>query len=582
LLAACLLATWSVAVPFADAQTGPTEAPLVLEQSSLRLDLWPGVKVLSDPGGQLDVSQAAALAPRFETPRTAYATLGLRREAVWLRVPFGVSASAASQWILDIGSSGLNRIDAYVLRGTRITQQALLGTLRNDPEHPRAARTHAMTLQLEPGQSYELLLRVETDSAMLVPLSLNTPETFLARALREQFFQGVILSMMACIVLYSLTLWLSLRDVLFLKYTLIVLGGFGFALGQLGIGAQYLWGGSRWMMVHAGTLSGICSAAGFFLFFEHALAEPGRHRVFGRVMKVGAVACLVLAIPYASGFLTTRGVGIPLSVLSLSPSLMSLPLALRRMRRGDPMGIYFVLAVLVYFIATATMAGVVYGRVPVNFWTHHSIQLSSLLDALLLGRLLSLRMHAAQRQAQHAALERDAMRSLAHTDPLTGLPNRRGLHNALALALPMSGATQLVAVFVIDLDGFKPVNDQYGHDVGDELLVAVAGRLQNLVRTHDVVARVGGDEFVIMVTRLGDSAQAHDMGQKFLDAFRAPFQLTHQRCQVGLTIGYALAPLDGSDANALLKLADAGMYAGKSAGKHCLNRIERRIENSSA
>src|SRR5690606_21318954 len=112
--------------------------------------------------------------------------------------------------------------------------------------------------------------------------------------------------------------------------------------------------------------------------------------------------------------------------------------------------------------------------------------------------------------------------SLAHTDPLTGLPNRRGLNMALASALARCGPDQLLAVYVMDLDGFKPVNDQYGHDIGDELLVAVTRRLQSHVRQSDVVARLGGDEFVVMTGQLGNAHQAHELGLKLLDAFRAP------------------------------------------------------------
>jgi diguanylate cyclase (GGDEF)-like protein len=116
----------------------------------------------------------------------------------------------------------------------------------------------------------------------------------------------------------------------------------------------------------------------------------------------------------------------------------------------------------------------------------------------------------------------------------------------------------------LDLDGFKPVNDEHGHDVGDELLVAVARRLQGHVRATDLVARLGGDEFVVVASALESPAQAHDLANKLLDAFHAPFTLSSTKVQVGLTIGYALAPLDAYDATSLLKLADARHVPGKT------------------
>jgi diguanylate cyclase len=169
-------------------------------------------------------------------------------------------------------------------------------------------------------------------------------------------------------------------------------------------------------------------------------------------------------------------------------------------------------------------------------------------------------------------VERDALRSLAHSDPLTGLLNRRGLTEALRCALPINAAGPMLAVYLLDLDGFKLVNDSFGHDAGDELLVAVAGRLRAHLRASDAIARLGGDEFVLLAGALPGDTEAQQLGRKLLGAFHAPFDVAGQACRVGLTIGYALAPLDGNDGVELLRQADAAMYAGKQAGRFCLRR----------
>ncbi len=131
---------------------------------------------------------------------------------------------------------------------------------------------------------------------------------------------------------------------------------------------------------------------------------------------------------------------------------------------------------------------------------------------------------------------------------------------------------RLLALYMLDLDGFKPVNDRFGHDVGDELLRVVAQRLRASVRAGDAVARLGGDEFVVMAHGLTNEAQALELGRKLVDAFRAPFALDERTCSVTATIGYALAPADVNDAGALLKSADAAMYTGKQEGKDQLVR----------
>jgi len=191
--------------------------------------------------------------------------------------------------------------------------------------------------------------------------------------------------------------------------------------------------------------------------------------------------------------------------------------------------------------------------------------------------VLGLRVQSIHRNADRVQLEADAQRRLAETDALTGLPNRRGLQGQLEAALRGSSPRRMTALYLLDLDGFKPVNDRYGHDVGDALLVAVGERLRGQLRGGDLVARLGGDEFVVLASGLEDDGAALALGRKLLAAFNQPFDAAGQRCEVGLTVGYSIAPLDGDNAGDLLKRADAAMYAGKQAGKRRVIRGGRSL-----
>ena len=237
-------------------------------------------------------------------------------------------------------------------------------------------------------------------------------------------------------------------------------------------------------------------------------------------------------------------------------------------RGGGSVSVWMLLMVPVILV----MAGLVYGVLPANFWTLHSFQIGATLDMLLFLRVMGLRTQAMHTEAQRALHERDQMHALAHSDPLTGLMNRRGLQQALQAALPHATPERLVAVYLMDLDGFKPVNDRHGHDVGDAVLVAVAQRLQGRGRPGDVVARLGGDEFILMATALQNPAQAEALGRDLLQAFDLPFTIGPLQLSLGLTIGYALAPLDSMESRELIRKADAAMYQGKQNGKHCLVR----------
>lgn len=425
---------------------------------------------------------------------------------------------------------------------------------------------------MKPGQNYELLLRVETSGAMVLPITLQKPPAWHSAALNEQLLQGSLIGLALCLLLYSLGQWFNLREVLFLQYALLITGSTLFSLHLFGLGTQYLWTDNAWFELHVAGLAALMATCGSFLFIGQTLMGQQPASRLLRAMRWGAVLCVVLGMLYALDVLSTRVITAIVSLLGLVPALMGIPGALRRAREGDDIGISLLLAWMLYFAATAVVIGVIQGRVPVNFWTLHSFQFGATLDMMLFMRVLGLRTRALRLEALEATRERDAMRSLAHTDPLTGLPNRRGLSIALTTALTRCTPDKLLAVYVMDLDGFKPVNDTHGHDVGDELLVAVTRRLRGHLRQSDLVARLGGDEFVVMAGHLSSLQQAQDLGQKLLDAFHPPFSLGSVQVKVGLTIGYAIAPEDSTDAIGLLKLADAAMYNGKQSGKFCLRR----------
>ncbi|NCU66468.1 GGDEF domain-containing protein [Acidovorax sp. 210-6] len=567
---AALLALW---LGCANVQAQP--APLQLQAQQPAAGLWQSLQMLPDPEQRYTAQELLQGGPAFGPMPPTQGTLGVRAEPVWLRLPLELATSAPGRWVLDIDYAPLQRIDLVLASGGRIVQQAALGSHVPFAQRPLPTRSHAVELDLQPGVAYELLLRVQTQGAMVLPLRLSPPAMHAEHALREQMLQGLLTGLALCLWIYSLAQWVNQREVLFLQYTLLISGSLLFSLHFFGVGAQYLWVGLPWFEQHASGMSALMATCGSFLFIGQALAAGNPRNRLMRAMRWGAAGTALLALAFALDLFDTRVLAAIVSVLGLVPALMGIPGAVARMRQGDAVGGTLLLAWLVYFVATATVIGVIRGWVPVNFWTLHSFQFGATLDMLLFMRVLGLRSKALRLAAENARTERDTLHWLAHTDPLTNLPNRRGMQEALSNALRLCCHEQQLAVYLLDLDGFKPVNDEHGHDVGDELLVAVARRLQGHVRATDLVARLGGDEFVVVASALESPAQAHDLANKLLDAFHAPFTLSSTKVQVGLTIGYALAPLDAYDAASLLKLADAAMYQGKQNGKF---RVQRSTE----
>jgi diguanylate cyclase (GGDEF)-like protein len=161
------------------------------------------------------------------------------------------------------------------------------------------------------------------------------------------------------------------------------------------------------------------------------------------------------------------------------------------------------------------------------------------------------------------------LRHLATHDPLTGLPNRSLLDDRLAQAMARADRdAQGFAVLVIDLDRFKRVNDSLGHRAGDELLCEVARRLSGLMRNVDTVARVGGDEFVLIINPIARTEDAEAVAQRAIDALQAPAHTAGVDVYVSPSIGIAFYPSDAPSAQALVAYADAAMYAAKQMGRN--------------
>ena len=169
--------------------------------------------------------------------------------------------------------------------------------------------------------------------------------------------------------------------------------------------------------------------------------------------------------------------------------------------------------------------------------------------------------------------QNEQLYALAHYDYLTGQPNRALFYDRLNQALLQARRTgQIFALLYVDLDEFKEVNDAHGHHVGDELLCRVTERLVKVVRESDSVARIGGDEFTVLLTNLVDGEQAGDAAKevagKVLEVLSSPFEVEGHELNVTASIGIALYPADGEDEHHLMQNADAAMYRAKAAGRN--------------
>ena len=176
----------------------------------------------------------------------------------------------------------------------------------------------------------------------------------------------------------------------------------------------------------------------------------------------------------------------------------------------------------------------------------------------------------------------EEVRDLAHHDALTGLPNRRLLDDRIAQAFASARRSrERVAFMLLDLDRFKPINDTYGHEAGDAVLKVVAARLKGCVRESDTVARVGGDEFVVMLP-MRAAQDAVRVADKVLATLAEPIRVAGNEVQIGVSIGISVFPEDAVDKEELLKYADRAMYHVKAAGRNSYSFYAREQARAQA
>lgn len=593
--------------------------PSSAEPLALRVYGWqpshhvaPHASFLEDQGGVMTVDEVAspAAAGHFQpVPPGAEVNFGYSAATYWLRFTLDPQADAPADWLLEVAFPSLDRIEFFVPSGSAY-RKAVAGDLVPFSERPLANRNLVFPLRLAAGKPQTFFLRVASSGSLTVPLQLWQVDAFARHNQNAYAAFALYYGMLLALMLYNLLLYFSVRDRAYLTYVLFVSS---MAVGQLslnGLGNQYLW--PEWPAWGNVALPVGFAATGFFgaLFTRNFLATGRTVPALDRVILAMVLAFAVSAL--APFVLSYRTAAILTSLSGMGFSAIAVVAGFACLSRGHAGARYFLIAWTLLLIGVAMMAMRNLGWLPTNFLTSYAMQIGSALEMLLLSFALADRINGLRRekeQAQSEALaakqamletlrssERELearvvartreladannrlreseaqLQRLAHQDPLTGLANRLLLRDRLDHALDKAARSDTaLAVLLIDLDDFKPINDGYGHATGDQVLVQIARRLRQSVRAMDSVARIGGDEFVVLLEDVHSADDIWQVANKLVAELARPVLLDGRSLSVTASVGVAIYPEDGTTPDALLQRADAAMYSAKGGGGHrCL------------
>lgn len=523
--------------------------------------------------------------PRSFTPTHQPQDLnfGYTRGDVWLRTQVSNDSPEPQRWIVEFEYPFLDYVTLYTLRQQLLDMQQSGSAV---PVEQRALghRQAVFPLELAAFETVTLYTHVAASGSKMLSYNLLTPETFYTQNDRHNFWLATYFGMLLAMGLYNLLLFFGLKERVFLHYSLFV-AGFGLAiLAFNGIGTLMFWsflGENTSRLVALGFTFASTMATLFAQSFLNTEAYcPRWHQVlstFRSYCWLAVIASLLLPIPAALHLMDVTGFMAALLLL-ICGSYCSL--------RRIPSARLFVFAWSLFLLGAGVFALRNLGILPANFITLHGIQIGSALEMLLLSFALASRFNKLKRQKeraqtamlaalkkQEAVLEQKvaartrALEHLANCDMLTGLLNRHGLARCAAEALERNRQyNQRLALLMLDLDRFKPINDCYGHEAGDFVLQQIAKRIAHLARTGDHCARFGGDEFIIIMENIEPDDTLENIQARVDEAVCAPIKLPGgERVSVSVSIGVSTCQgAEDATLESLLREADSHMYAVKS------------------
>jgi diguanylate cyclase (GGDEF)-like protein len=547
--------------------------PLVLGDAQPEVDPWPALTLWADLDASTTHAQILERRADFRRPDAPRYSFGTSPGVLWLRLPLRLQASAlgagSEGWWLRISYPDLDRIDMLLVEAGQVVDHQVMGHELACRDRPLCASAHVAPLRLQPGRDYEVLLRVRAASEQVIPISLLRGDRLAAVERRVHLLAGLELGFSFAVLLYAFSHWVTMRRPEFGLIALMVAGVAWSFLCQNGVGEHLLWPDNLWMMREGGLMAGMLSLAAACLLLDRVLDGPRVHRLGSWLLRGAALVSPPYVLLRMAGGIDFETANQVLGVLVLVPLVVGTALAWMRMRRGDRQARLVMAERLLQGGATLVFVGLILGWLPANFWTQQSFVISALGTFVVYCTIIVQRVEAVRAATLQARRRQEQLAVQAQMDALTGLPNRRSLYALLEQALPACSVQRPLALYLIDLDGFKPVNDTHGHAVGDELLVAFSQRLCRLVRSGDVVARLGGDEFVVLAP-VADADAARRLGQALLGSCVEVYELGRLRCRVGLTVGWVLADEPTAAAAEVLARADDALYAGKRRGRGCL------------
>ena len=516
---------------------------------------------LQEAGARLTVEDAVAAYERgrFEPSGRQVLSFGIGPDPVWIHFTVHNATPDPLRRRLSIETPWLDRVEVYVRHGGRTAAAYRGGDRepfgRRDVNSRYLAHDHVFS----PGVS-DVFVRVQTPDPMVVPIYLLSLDHAEVRENLQDYSYGFLYGFLFALLAYNAMLFAGLREPRYILYSLYLGMFLLMNVSYTGHGFRWLWPMDTTWAQWSNPILMVCygaSGLGFALSFLRTRTYfPRAHKA---VLGFLAAAFLLLLVTVVLER-QREALVVAFTFVTLFTAIM-LWLGLLAAHAGQKPARYFLLAAICAMAGAAVTALATWGLIPFGTWTFRAVEIGMLLDATLLALALTYQFRVGQVDKLHA-------QKLATLDPLTGINNRRAFYDKAAPIWSSALRREHdLSVILLDIDHFKRINDAYGHGCGDDVLAATAKVLTRSIRDQDVVARWGGEEFILLLPETGHR-DAVALAERLRVAI-AGVHLPHFDVDIAPTASFGVAQRQAQHRNldALISSADRCLYHAKDLGR---------------
>ncbi|HTT11732.1 MAG TPA: diguanylate cyclase [Burkholderiaceae bacterium] len=543
---------------------GAADDPVVeLDPQAARVVLNDALLLYVDTTGQLDIDDVTRpeMANRFVRPAGDPRNLGHIYSVVWIKFTVRAAPGDAAARVLELAYPFADYVTLYVPKPEGGFRMSIGGDHSRVSDREIPDRLFLFPAAPTPGGDTTYFLRYQNLGLLSLPLSIWRDDALRYSRDREMLLLGGYYGCLFALLLFNLALFAGLRARVYLAYVVYTAAMIYFMATQNGLANLYIYPELPAVADKSNYLSVLLAATSIMLFGRMYLgigtASPRIDRWLVPLQWLGVALTVTLPfLPRLLVFWTTMFYGI--IVIS---AVYTVALYHWLAVHSRPAA-YVSVAITLPVVGAAFLFLRNFGYFPVNWVTEHGLQIGTMFEMLVLSLGLAEQIAVIRR-------EREEARRAAAEDTLTGLANRAQLDARLPQILAHARrAGHRVGVLWIDLDDLKPINDRHGHAAGDALLRRVGERMREVVRGGDFVARVGGDEFVVVAEARDNDDDFSALAARLNDGIATPIEHGLVQLRASASIGVAVFPDHAQSEAELLQRADRAMYEAKAAGRN--------------